>query len=268
MKAADQAALRIDGLVEPGDALTRLAERDAERETRRPGVRDGRSFHVGLAIAFLLTACAGFMPSYFLRSLSDRPSLGILLHVHGFLFTSWLVVLVVQTALVRVRKVALHRTLGFGAAGLAALMVPSGLYTAIDQARRHLAEASSLHEDPLAFLAIQAVAVWIFGALIGIAVWKRRETDVHRRLVVLATASIMAPAIARMPIIGGIPPLALLLSALFVVAAGIHDRRTRGSVHPLYVWGGIGLVLSGPVRIALGHTAAWHAVARFLVDLT
>ena len=46
----------------------------------------------------------------------------------------------------------------------------------------------------------------------------------------------------------------------------VHDWRTRGRVHPIYVWGGLVILLSGPVRFALGHTGAWQSFARFLVE--
>jgi hypothetical protein len=60
--------------------------------------------------------------------------------------------------------------------------------------------------------------------------------------------------------------IALVLSALFVVAGMIHDWKSRGRVHPIYVWGGLVILVSGPVRFALGQTSAWQSFARFLVE--
>ena len=59
--------------------------------------------------------------------------------------------------------------------------------------------------------------------------------------------------------------VALLLTTLFVVAAMVHDRRLGRRAHPIYVWGALAILLSGPVRFGLAHTAAWQSLARFLV---
>ena len=74
----------------------------------------------------------------------------------------------------------------------------------------------------------------------------------------------MTPAIARLPFVGRNPVLALVLSLVFVVAAMVHDWTSRRRVHPLYLWGGLVILLSGPVRSGIGHTAAWQAFAHFL----
>ncbi len=59
--------------------------------------------------------------------------------------------------------------------------------------------------------------------------------------------------------------IALLLSALFVVAGIVHDWRSRGRVHPIYIWGSLVILLSGPVRFALGQSGPWLSFARFLI---
>ena len=44
-----------------------------------------------------------------------------------------------------------------------------------------------------------------------------------------------------------------------------HDWKTRRRVSPIYAWGIFVILASGPVRFALGHTAAWQSFARWLV---
>ena len=46
-----------------------------------------------------------------------------------------------------------------------------------------------------------------------------------------------------------------------------YDFVTRGRVHPVYIWGGSALVLSVPLRLALGSTAAWQSFAAAIVGL-
>ena len=106
----------------------------------------------------------------------------------------------------------------------------------------------------------------MFAGFIGAALWKRRQPEIHRRLILLGTVSILTPAIARLSFVGHNPILALQLSLLFVIAAMIHDWKSRRRLHPLYIWGGLIVLLSGPVRSGIGHTSAWQSFARFLVE--
>jgi hypothetical protein len=50
------------------------------------------------------------------------------------------------------------------------------------------------------------------------------------------------------------------------VRARLHgyDRLTHGRIHPAFQWGGLFLVVSLPVRFAVGTTAAWGALAEWL----
>ena len=80
----------VKGLIEEGEAF-RTASEAVTPANPAPVRRSARVFHTAMAVAFLLTAFAGFAPTYFLRGLSTRPPLSPLLHVHGMAFTSWLV---------------------------------------------------------------------------------------------------------------------------------------------------------------------------------
>src|SRR5687767_3050526 len=83
--------------------------------------RRDRRFFTGMAVAAMLTVFAGFAPSYYLKVLTGRPGisgqavLSPLLHVHGFVFTSWIVLFLVQARLVAARRIGLHRRLGYAA---------------------------------------------------------------------------------------------------------------------------------------------------------
>jgi hypothetical protein len=224
--------------------------------------RPGRLFHTGMAVAFLLTALAGFGPTYFLKEFYGTTPLSPLLHLHGMVFTLWLVLLVVQSGLVAAHRVDLHKRLGIAGVVVAALMVPLGMMTAVETARRGLASAGL---EPLVFMVFPVGAVIMFVGFVGAGLWQRRKPELHRRLILLGTVSILTPAIARLPVAGHNPVVALVLSLIFVLVAIFHDWKSRGRVHPLYVWGGLIILLSGPLRSAIGHTAAWQSLAGWLV---
>lgn len=231
-----------------------------------------RRFYAGLSLAMAATVLAGFGPSYYGRFLQDGPALTVsgapftpLIHVHGALFTAWVLLFVVQTALVATGRTSVHRRLGVAGGVLAAVMVLVGTTTAVASAARGSAPAGM---DPLAFLAIPVFDMVLFGGFVTAALVKRRDRESHKRLMVVAYASILVAAVARLPgVIAAGPPAFFGLALLFILAGAVHDRLNRGSVHPAYRWGIALFVASVPVRLGLSGTAAWHALASWLTRM-
>jgi hypothetical protein len=221
--------------------------------------RQDRVFHIGMALACLLTVVIGFGPTYFYKPFHASPPLPTLLHVHGLAFTCWLLLFLLQSALVRTGRVALHMRLGIFGGCLASVMVILGIMVAIDGVHRGTAADGM---DPLGFMIFPFGQVLMFAGFIGTGLWQRRQPEVHRRLMLLVTISLLTPAISRM--VDKRSALAAMLTLGFVVVAMIHDWRTRGRVHSVYIWGGAIMLVLGPLRAVFGHSAAWHAIARVL----
>ena len=216
-----------------------------------------------LAVSFLVLALLGFGPAYVAKHFPTSP-LGPFVHVHAALFVSWLVLLVAQTRLVGAGRVDVHRKLGFAGAWLVVAMVVSGVTLALASARTRTDLSPQAVRELLLF---QFGALALFAGFVALALWQRRRSPAaHQRLMLLATISLLPPALARLPFIGVRPVLLLLLSLLFVVAGIAHDVQKRGRPHPAYVLGGLALLLSGPARFALSQTSAWHAIARSLIE--
>ena len=51
---------------------------------------------------------------------------------------------------------------------------------------------------------------------------------------------------------------------MFLLMGIIYDAAARRRVHAAYIWSGVVLVLSVPVRLMVSGTAAWNAIAVFL----
>jgi hypothetical protein len=222
--------------------------------------RADRIFHTGMAVAFLITAMVGFGPTYFYKPFHPSPPLSPLLHVHGLVFTCWLVLLIVQSGLVRAHRVDLHKRLGIAGAVLAGFVVILGLMVAVDGGRRGTS-ADGL--NALGFMVFPLGQVLLFAGFTGAGLWNRRKPELHRRFMLLGTICMMTPAISRM--VDKRSVLAMFLTLAFVVVAMIHDWKSRRRVHPIYLWGGAILLVSGPLRFALGSSAAWQQFARMLV---
>ena len=231
----------------------------------RTGRRRERLFYTGMAVAFVVTVFAGFARTYFLRPYFGTPALTPLLHLHGIVFTSWLVLLFAQTALVAANRTRVHRRLGMAGAVLAALMVFVGCATAIIRAKEGAAPAGA--PSPLAFLTIPLGDMLVFAILVGAGFYFRRRPDVHKRLMLLATIAILPAATARLPFafIQEMGPLAFFgLADLFIVVCLLYDLYARRRFHRATVWGGLLIIVSHPLRLVVGGTQAWLSFAEWL----
>ena len=160
-----------------------------------------------MAIAFLLTAIVGFGPTYFYKPFRVVAGVSpVAARSHGVVCTAWLLLFLTQSALVRAHRVDLHMRLGVFGAILWVAMVILGLMVAISGARRGKV-ADGL--DPFAFMIFPLGQVLMFGGFVGAALWKRRQPELHRRLILLGTICLMTPAISR--IVGGRAALASML---------------------------------------------------------
>ena len=223
-----------------------------------------RLFYTGMSIAIAITVFVGFAPSYYLKDYFGAPPLAPLVHLHGLVFTSWIVLFLVQTVLIARHCVSVHRRLGVAGAWLAALLVVVGLATAVGSARRNVATGGT---GALAFLATPFGDMLVFAILVTAGILYRRQPETHKRLMLVATIALLSAAISRWPLaIVRTGPVALfLVTDLFVLAGVCYDLASRRRIHPAYVWAGLLLVISQPVRLAISHTDAWLAFAGKLV---
>lgn len=230
----------------------------------RATLRGERRFWSGMAISMAVAAFAGFAPSYYLKShFSFGPTLTPLLRLHGAVMTAWLVLLVTQTTFIAARRVQWHRRLGIVGSLLAVALILLAAHTAIQRARDGLLGEGMV--PPLQFLAIPLMSILVLPLLIGSAIYFRKRSDFHKRLIVLATVEFISPAAARLAILAGATPLpGLLLNDLFILAIVARDLVTLRRVHPATLWGGLLILISQPLRFLISGTHAWLAFAAWL----
>ena len=181
------------------------------RASRKMAAFLNRWFYLGMILLATAVVAYGFGRQIEPRLLEGPPH-PVVLWVHSILFSLWMVFLIAQSALVRVRNVKMHRSLGWGGAGLAAAMTVVGVLTSVVMARLEvqylnahpLFALGGIHSDELARmrLAAQLGSLWniaCFTALFWLAVYWRRKPEMHRRLILLATCMLLAPAFSRFP---------------------------------------------------------------------
>ena len=222
-----------------------------------------RLFFTGMAVASAITVLVGFAPSYFLRS-AELPVLRPLYQLHGAVFSTWILLLIAQTSLIAARRPDIHRRLGVVVACVAALVFIMGVTVSIETLSRN----GGPIPDPRVFLSIPLGDIIVFGVLVTAAIALRRDSETHKRLILLATISLLTAPVARFFIYTGIAgngPTGVLWffggTDAFVLALALYDYASRGRVHPATIWGGAAVAVFKPALLAFAFTPMWLAFA-------
>ena len=212
-----------------------------------------------MVVILLITAFAGFAPTYYFAGLTSAKLPAPVVHVHAVLQSTWMLLLLVQMVLVSAKRVPLHRQLGIAGFLLAAAMVVVAEMVVANQLHR----LASQGDYRLSYSMIPQGEVFNFAILAGSAFALRRNPAAHKRLIVLATVAMMPAAIVRIPV--ELIEQWLRWEVLaFVVALAAYDIWSIRRIHAATLIGAalISAYLFGAWPI--GQTAAWHAVARWM----
>ena len=90
-----------------------------------------RYFYFCMSLAMAGLVVWGFSHTVEASLFHASPPRPLILWVHGAAFATWVIFFIVQSALVRVRKVSVHRFLGWFGAGIATAMVALGFTVAL-----------------------------------------------------------------------------------------------------------------------------------------
>jgi hypothetical protein len=157
--------------------------------------------------------------------------------------------------------------LGIAGFLLAIVMIAVGTIAATTVAR--LGHVRPGGPPPLFFLVVPIFDMLVFSTLMVAGFLMRHRPDYHKRIMVVATASLMTAAFGRMILMvsgGANVQLALTLTDLLVVAAAATDAILHRRLHPAFLWAGALVVAAHPLRWAVGHTEAWMSFARWLTS--
>lgn len=227
----------------------------AEPATRRVGPATRDAFFLWASLVIVVVLAYGFSftvgdnlvhPNY------PRPWI---VYAHGVVCVGWLLVLLMQVALVRSRRVDMHRSLGRWGLGLGVLVPLTGLATAVAMARLRLA-----HGDPDAAVSfpIPVNDALAFSVCFGLALAWRRRPEFHRRLIYLSGCVLTAPGFGRIPALDHGEWFYAGVDAM--ILAGIaHDGWRDRAVHPVFRYGFTFIVLAQLATAWFRWTPQWLA---------
>jgi hypothetical protein len=218
-----------------------------------------RWFFVCMASVLLVIVAVGFAKSFYLRNIIHKghavSTLPVYLVLHGIVLTSWFLLFLGQTLLVASGRVRLHRLFGVAGAVLAAVVFALSLLVVV---------RSVVRETSLVVLG-DIVILFLFGILVAGGIWFRQKPDVHKRLMLIASITIVAPAIARWPGAQSMLPISVVGPQLLLYAALIlYDVLSRRRVHPATIWGVALYIVAVAVTIPLASSKLGHALVEAL----
>jgi hypothetical protein len=248
----------------------------------RPRAVAPRKFYVWMASACFLVAVLGFLPTYWMPLAKGSFKAEPMVHVHGLLMFGWVAFFFIQSWLVAQGKVLSHRTwgmLGISIVTGIAFIVPTIVSLRLAQAALPGQPGAAVH-DARAFTWVTIGGLLFLVTAFILAIVKLKDSETHKRLILLMTISMLGAPIARWfifaappapPWPAGLPDIssppivvaitAALLGDILLGVAIAYDWRTRRKVHPVYLIGG-GILLAMHLTMGLvGNSAVYQNVA-------
>jgi hypothetical protein len=214
-----------------------------------------RSLYIVAALACAAIAVTGFARSYFLKILFGSPPLPVLLHVHGIIMSLWCLLFFVQAYLVSTHRIRAHRRLGILGAVLAFAVVAMGTYATVEATAREV-QSHAVGRFHYLF-GLNLVNLLLFALFVVAALTLRTRPEFHKRLMLMATLSLLAPAVARITLLFTHDVMAQFLTfdfcvLTFVVTDTVRYRR----LHPAFGFGATLLIVSFHLT-AMALRAKW-----------
>jgi len=223
-----------------------------------------RYFYLSMGLIMAGLVVWGFSRTVDHNLFHGNPPRPLLLWMHGAAFSTWILFFIAQSVLVRVKKVSVHRSIGWFGAGLATVMVPLGCTVAIVMTRF---DDAVLHQtDVDQFLSIPFADMIIFGACIATAIYFRKKPEYHRRLIFIATCELMDAAIGRFDFWFNHSIFYVGLDLLIVLGM-LRDWAVDGRVSKVYLYALPAMIVLQNVAIYLwrANPAWWQGMTHAIL---
>ena len=234
-------------------------------------------FSVAMSASLVLIAFGRFTPNYWAKLASQRFSAAPIVYIHGTPLSIWTLFYFAQVSLVAAARTPDRRRWGMAGISLATAMVISMLLVMINSMQN--ANALGMHVAGQRCAIVPFSSLILFVVFFAAAVVTARDSELHKRLMILAMIPLLQAAIGRVfnglleppGTIGlGLVTFAVVLglaAVLLIVVAITYDWRTRGRPHQAYLVSGSLLIAKQFLIVPIGATAWWLAFAASIEGL-
>lgn len=262
---------------------------------RRPDLLSGtprahaidRWIFAAMAAWFILIVLTGFIPDALMKigavEAGQRPPFPLIMHVHGVVMGSFLLLLLAQSTLMATGRRELHMRLGIAAFAFVPVLVVVGIILAptiyhqvwnmaqaAPAAVRATLQQRLLDLENILLMQIRIGILFPLFMLIGLKA-RAGNSGLHKRMMFLATAVPLPAAIDRMIWLPNTLPASPVGTDLWVLVAisplFAWDLVRNRRVHEAYwIW----LAIYVPVALlaySLWDTPWWHSTARHIMGV-
>ncbi len=238
-------------------------------------VQQDRWFYSLASLTLVFLLLAGFRHFYlegrgFDGNKVPAAVLGFVL-VHGLSLTAWVLLFFVQSLLIGTHNRALHMKLGWVAAGVGAVVAVSGPVVAVVSVRlRGEMPIFGMSYSQFMLPMFAEMAAFAGFVALGLA-YRKKNLEVHRAMMVLATLAVISGALARIEWVGkllgentwwGLYGGPFILGAAFLLIRSLLIRRFD---RPLAV-GYASLVVFFVSGVYVAYTPAWGRIAAAILS--
>lgn len=220
-------------------------------------------FYFAMALLMAAVVVYGFSYTVETRLLHPPVAPPAILYLHVLTFVAWLGLFTVQSALVRSHRIRLHKQLGLFGAGLGAAVFVVGIATSLAMTRFHALHVELRAPAP-GFLIVPLNDMAAFAGTFGAAILLRRKPEFHRRLMLMATATLTAAGWGRFP---EIPAGTFYLGVDALILLGMaRDLIVIRRIHSAYLYALPAMIVGQIITMAIRvqHPAWWldivHAI--------
>ena len=228
------------------------------------------SFFLWMTLAMCFFVFGGFAMSYIVpMGEGTFPSAPPFVHLHGLIFMSWMLLLVVQAGLVSAGNVKLHRSLGTYLIAHGSVAICAGLMLQLIATHLAMEKGLAPGTDGL-YLGLNAF--FGFATMFTLAIRNTRRPQIHKRLILFAMLPVLPPGVNRFwsHALGLEPiPVIPLYLTLWSMAAAIliHERRRTGRISGYSLFGAGWIVVEGVLHKVVVHSPPFDRLAAIILGL-
>jgi len=236
-----------------------------------PARRFRPSFFFWMTLVMCVFVFGGFGMTYLVpMSTGTFPPAPPIVHLHGLVLMSWMILLVVQAGLVGAGNVRLHRSLGTWGIAHATAVALTGILLQLIATRRAMDKGFAPGTDGL-YLGL--CAFFSFSFLFTLAIRNTRRPEIHKRMVLFAMLPLLPPGVNRfwakgLGLADAIPTLPLYLTLWsLALAILVHEWRRNGRISGYSMIGAGWIVLEGALHETVVGSQAFDRLAAIILGL-
>ncbi|AWW00351.1 hypothetical protein [Arcticibacterium luteifluviistationis] len=181
-------------------------------------------------LVLVVLVLLGFWPTYFAKFLDGTADFSFYFHFHAAMAATWVALLVLQPMLIKRKKVALHRKVGKSTYVLLPLFFLSVILL------KHQRIGGEVSPSLGASLWLQLKDLVIIGIMYGIAIWHKKNIQIHARAMIATGIVFIEPSLGRLIInvfypndfITGFIVTIVLIYALLLALIFLERKQKQG----------------------------------------